>query len=129
MVTIDLSLPAVLLKQGTHREVGSDLGQVYHSWLHKLVVDTAAITMLRDIALSQLKSLQEMCFKVITEEFLRQLNCPPCILDNLHRLNAGQFIKKPATAGVHKHGMPLQLEKFECGNIFFLGQLASAVLF
>ncbi len=69
--------------------MGSDPGQIYCGRFHEFVVDTTTVTMLGNVALGRLKAFQEVLLNIVTEDFLRQLNRPPSILNDLHRFNAG----------------------------------------
>jgi hypothetical protein len=46
------------------------------------------------------------------------LHCPAGVLEHLDGLNARDFVKKPAAAGVHEKGMPLHLKQLENPDLF-----------
>src|SRR5437588_236825 len=55
-------------------------------------------------------------------------SCAPGVLEDLHRLQAGDLVEEPAAGGVHQEGLALQLEQLQCGDAGALLQLPAGVL-
>src|SRR5207248_3640852 len=103
-----------------------DLLQPDNRRLYAFAIDLGPILMLREVALGESKALQKLSFNLRFclrfEEVMRQLDYPPGILDDLNGFNSGDFVKKPATTRVHKHGMALKLHQLEDGDLLLVGQ-------
>src|SRR5262249_36747469 len=106
----------VALKKRAERIVGADLLPIHHGRPHELLVDTASISVFRKIALRRNQPLHELRLKLITENALRQLYAAPDKEHTLHDIDAVKLIEEPTAAGVHQHGMALELEQFQCAG-------------
>ena len=128
LITVDLVMLGVRFEQRANGIVPSDLFQVNHRRFYEFFVYVAAIAVFGDITLRSLQALEELGFKVVTEKFIRQLQGSTGILDNLDRFDPGEFIKEPATAGKHQHGMALKFEELKGCNFIGMVQLTNSML-
>ena len=84
--------------------------------------------MFGNIALGQRQFFQEFRLDRPLKKFVGQVNGAACILDYLHRLDAGKFIKEPAATGVHEHGVTLKFQKLQCSDNLGFVKRANRVL-
>src|SRR5581483_4199110 len=63
------------------------------------------------VALRPFEDLTEPRLEVTMEHVPRKLNDPPRVFEDLDRLDAGDVIEEPTTAGVHQHRVALHLHK------------------
>ena len=78
--------------------------------------------MFRKVALCLLEALKQALLNrvaLFTGELLHQLDDTPGIGNHLNGLDAREFVKEPAAARVHEHGVSFHLEKLECRDTFF----------
>src|ERR1044071_10234598 len=93
--------------------MGSEFFPIDFGRLHAPLVDFCAVALFREIAPGRRQTVEKLIFQRIAEESLRELNRATGELQDLHRLDAGDIIKKPTAARVHHNGMALHLKELE----------------
>jgi hypothetical protein len=77
------------------------------------------------------EALDEFLFEhggAFAEELLRELQHAAGVGDDLDGLNAGDVVEEPAAAGVHEHGVALELHEHERANAFLLVEFVKRVI-
>ncbi len=64
----------------------------------------------------------------LAEELARELEDTASVGDDLHGLDAGDLVEEPAAGGVHELSVAFELEEFEGGCAFWLGERACGLL-
>ena len=105
-----------------------DFFQVHNRRFDELLIDQSAVPVLRNIALSLRQSFEKTGFHRPLKQRVGQLHGSARIFDDLHRLNSRKFIKEPAAARVHQHGIALHLEKLQRGDLLRFAQLPDGML-
>src|SRR5437868_6509932 len=123
----DAGMFSVRLEHVTDGVVRHELFPINFRWLHELFVDGAAVLILWNVARRLLEPLQEFLFEIFSEGASRQLNSAGGILNDLHGLDSREFVKKPAAARIHQHGMALQFHQLKQSHFFPLIELPRGV--
>src|SRR5262249_1391178 len=98
------------------------IGPVDHGRLDKFFENPTAIAMVVNVAFGSFQAFEKSGLEVFVEEVAAELKRAPCILDDLDRFDAGEFVKEPAAACEHEHRMQLQFEELEHNDLFGLAQ-------
>ena len=122
----ELALLGVGAEDGADGVVGADL---FEADLHAgdvAAVDLGAVADLGDVALAFGEDVEEAGLERgagFAEELGGELEDAAGVGDDLHGLDAGDLVEEPAAAGVHELGVAFELEQFEGGDAFGLGEL------
>ncbi len=90
-----------------------------------------AVLLLGQVALRGREAGDEVLLEIggaFPEEVRRELEDAPGVGDDLHGLNAGDVVEEPATAGVHEHGVALELHEHEGAGAFVFVEFVERML-
>ena len=88
----------------------------------EFAVDIRPASHAADVALHPAEPFDKLLFQRRCRTSLCQFNGPPRIAQHLDRFDAGYFIKKPAAARIHQHGISLHLQQLPCQGALRRGQ-------
>src|SRR5574337_200919 len=85
-VTVHLGRLTVRFKKGAHRVMGANRAEVYHRRLHELLIDMAAVLVLKEVTSNSFEPFQERGLIRSAKQLFGQLDDAPGVLDDLYRL-------------------------------------------
>src|SRR5438093_5897290 len=125
---IAIELPVRLrVEEGIGCEMSCGCGQVHDGRANISFVDAARVSVVWIVALRCFQVAKEWRLQFGVEEVPCQLQYSACITQHLHGLYTSDVIEEPAAAGVHQHGVTLQLEKPQRARRFPGAQPAESV--
>ena len=95
-----------------------DPSQVEPHRLDLSLVDLPRVAALRHIASRAGDSLEEVELQASSRDFLGELNHAAGVMEDLHRLDAGDVVEEPTAAREHQHGVALHLQELEGSNAY-----------
>src|SRR5262249_55911490 len=97
----------VAVECGADGKVRSDFTEIDHRRFDPHLVDHGAVTKFRQVAPGFSEAQKEFRLQVEPSSLSCQLQHTPSVLHDLDSLYTAKFVKEPAAAGVHQHGVPL----------------------
>src|SRR6267143_4701902 len=113
VVAVNARALAVRFEQRTDRIMTGNLSSTNKRRLNPLLVNLLSVAVLGKIALSGHETFLKFRLQTIADEVQGQTNGTSGVLTHLNRFQAGEFVEEPSAAGVHEHGIALDLEQLQ----------------
>ena len=127
-VAEEVGLVGIAGEDGTDGVMGGDLLEADLHAADVAVVDGGAVLLFGDVTFCCGELVDEFLFEgggTLAEELGGELQDAAGVGDDLHGLDAGDVVEEPAAAGVHEHGVALELHEHEGAGAFFFVELVA----